>query len=367
MEDEEAIRETLVSLGFGLTNRGSYWQAKAAWRQGDNPSSIQIYKNSGVWHDHARGEYSQPFGRLIEIASGGRYNLENLAIKRGDTVDNNILRLERKIKIAMDEKYPIELLKNLLPQHNLYINKKISESVINLYKSGYSTQGKMSRRYVFPIFDMNDPTSIIGCSGRSLYWTEGSTMSKWKHLGRKSNWIYPFCIPFDGKLPFLEKYDREEPFYIVESIGDSLAMTQRGLTNHMVSFGLTLSSKQVAKLLELRPEKIVISSNNDANQRDNPGMKGAIKNYFKLSSVFNLERLEIRLCPPNVDLSKLHEIETKDEFKMWLNKKIAPEEQRKYLLKKLNSFEGNSIIKNKKERDCKIKTLSALCGEEEWV
>ena len=51
------------------------------------------------------------------------------------------------------------------------------------------TDGKMKDRYVFPIFDKMD--RLIGAAGRDV--TNFSSI-KWKLIGEKSLWVYPFKI-----------------------------------------------------------------------------------------------------------------------------------------------------------------------------
>ena len=66
----EKIKESLDSLGYKLSDRGQYWQTNAIFRNGDNQTAIQIYKNTGVWKDHVQGTVFAPFKRLVEITLG---------------------------------------------------------------------------------------------------------------------------------------------------------------------------------------------------------------------------------------------------------------------------------------------------------
>jgi len=52
--DNTNIEEVLTSLGYKLTDRGSYWQTSAVFRDGNNNTAIQIYKDSGVWKDYVQ-------------------------------------------------------------------------------------------------------------------------------------------------------------------------------------------------------------------------------------------------------------------------------------------------------------------------
>ena len=66
----EKIKDSLIQLGYKLADRGSYWQTNAIFRNGDNKTAIQIYKNTGVWKDHVQNSTFSPFSRLVEITLG---------------------------------------------------------------------------------------------------------------------------------------------------------------------------------------------------------------------------------------------------------------------------------------------------------
>ena len=153
------------------------------------------------------------------------------------------------IGIDISKKY-IESARKKYPHFKFYNDKEVSNSTLKLYKGGLATAGKLNGRFVFPIFDENDPSQIIGFTGRHLRWKSESEFPKWKHVGRKSNWLYPICISNDtGSFPFLECTQERREIIIVESIGDSLALTENNFLNHLVVGGLDLSSKQISFLL----------------------------------------------------------------------------------------------------------------------
>ena len=68
--DSEEIHETLSDLGFKLNDKGTYWQTNAIWRNGDNHTAIQIYKDSGVWKDYVDQTGPQPLAKLIAKVLG---------------------------------------------------------------------------------------------------------------------------------------------------------------------------------------------------------------------------------------------------------------------------------------------------------
>ena len=70
MMDSTKIKEVLIELGYNLHDRGEYWQATAKYRDGDNQTALQIYKNTGVWKDHVRQTSFSPFKALVEKTLG---------------------------------------------------------------------------------------------------------------------------------------------------------------------------------------------------------------------------------------------------------------------------------------------------------
>ena len=55
---QERIEQILVELGYNLMDRGKYWQTNAVYREGDNKTAIQIWKDTG-WV-----ELIQKYGRV---------------------------------------------------------------------------------------------------------------------------------------------------------------------------------------------------------------------------------------------------------------------------------------------------------------
>ena len=175
-----------------------------------------------------------------------------------------------------------------------------------------------------------------------------STRPKWKHIGKKSTWIYPLHV--DSEIR--EAIIKEDEVILVESIGDLLKCHQFDIKNVLVSFGLSLSPKLMCALLELCPQKIVIAFNNDSDQSRNRGRDAAVKNYLKCLSHFHPERLMLCL-PTKNDFGDMEE----EDFLEWKEKKEAIYsnriEQQKFLLEKVNEMAKNKelskqLLKNKK-------------------
>jgi hypothetical protein len=59
--DSNKIKEVLESIGYNLIDCGNHWRTSAIYRNGDNKTAVQIYKNTGVWSDYAQGSQKFPF------------------------------------------------------------------------------------------------------------------------------------------------------------------------------------------------------------------------------------------------------------------------------------------------------------------
>jgi len=355
--ETERIKETLEELGFSLRDKGSYWSTSAIWRNGDNNTAIQIYKDTGVWRDFVENTPPLPIQFLIKkVASPEkRGSLLNYLNKSSNTLERDVFdSVESKPLIQMQNNFDINFLNDLLPHHKFYTDKKISLATLAKYKSGYCTSGKLYNRYVFPIFDISNCNNIVGFTGRSLIWSKDSEISKWKHIGTKRNWVYPICLSEEFKQSVIES----KCIYIVESIGDSLALSENGFYNHIVTFGLDLSSFQIASILSLMPEKIVISMNNDADGEKNIGKIASIKHYIRLMDYFDMRKLYIKL-PETNDLSEMHE---NGIFHKWVNKTIDPTKQ----IHHIHSFIKSNIgqFKSVKSLNKNIKLIEDMIQQE---
>jgi len=352
---KEEIQDTLHNLGFKLSDRGSYWQTSAIWRGGDNNTAIQIYKDTGVWKDFVQGTMHKPFQALVSqvLRTNDASVLQKYTVNGFKTVDI-FENTDKKYIIQVEKTYKKELLKGLLPHHKFYLDKGISHNTLSLYQSGLATAGKLNNRYVFPIFRFKDTETIIGFSGRSMLWDkENNNAPKWKHIGTKRNWVYPICLGED----FEESIETSNTIYIVESIGDSLALTENGLKNHLVTFGLDLSSQQLMAILAYSPKKIIISMNND---QSGAGMKASIKHFVSLLDFFDIDKIYIVL-PQQNDLSDMHSNKC---FGDWLNKKVNQKNQQEYILNYLRNTNNKYSFPRRANIDSKIKMLASHLNED---
>lgn len=282
------FKKILEELGYRLKDHGSYWRTNALYRSGDNTSALQIYKDTGVWKDFVEDTDFLPFQILLEKT----LNTRDTSIIKSYLNNNTLNTLSRPVqkKLLKEEKtYSHTSLKVLLPHYDFYLKKGISESTLKDFRCGLAMAKKMYQRMVFPI--CRSDGKIHGFSGRKII-NDNKDRPKWLHVGRCSDWFYPYYSVKETAEAVLEK----NCVHIVESIGDCLSLYENGIKNVLVSFGLNISPKFIAKLSGLPIDKIFVSFNNDFNSERNRGFEGAVKSIFKLcdSTDFN----KVYFAPP---------------------------------------------------------------------
>lgn len=336
----EKIKDSLIQLGYKLADRGSYWQTNAIFRNGDNKTAIQIYKNTGVWKDHVQNSTFSPFSRLVEITLGTNDKNRLKQFLDEDDLGDNYNRLTNSEKLEMEEIYPENCLDRLLPHYKFYNDRGISEETLKSLKGGYATTGKLYGRFVFPIY--NEHKQIHGFSGRDM--NSSGNRPKWKHVGRKTGWIYPLYANPEAE----QAINETQSVILVESIGDLLNLNEHGYKNVLVTFGLDVSTKLICATLSLNINKIILSLNNDKTSSENRGLNASIKNYLKLLNYYNPEKVLICL-PTEKDFGDMSD----DQFKEWSNKlqSLTHEKQKPFILDKINSIQNKlpkTLLKNKK-------------------
>lgn len=334
-DQSEKIEKILIDLGYSLSDKGKYWQCNAVYRQGDNRTALQIWKNSGIWRDYVANTTYQPFKKLVELSCQDDVIMQNFL---HDINNNNesFINFTKTPKMETETYFSHDEIKTLLPHYEFYNKKKISNNILSLYRCGFSMSGKMNGRFVFPIFDENG--KVVGLSGRHLLWKLYSCFPKWKHLGRKNNWIYPINMSSNDNV-FKKTIEEKKEIILVEGIGDSLALSEQGYYNHLVVFGLEISSKQLSYLMSLSLDKIFISTNNDSDKSENRGLIAAIKIYLKLIKYFDPSKVQIRV-PICKDFGEM--LETDIPIYKWAEKKVNDVNQVEYIIKYLYNNKGDN-------------------------
>lgn len=321
------IKQTLDSLGYELLDRGDYWQTSAVFRGGDNKTAIQIYKDSGVWKDFVNQTPYMNFEKLVQLTLGtDDKNISTDYIKYNHDNSNNLNQSSSYYKIKMEKIYKESDLSRNLPHYDFYLKKGVKKSILEEFKCGLCTEGKMYQRIVFPIYNLNK--KIHGFSGRYVGPLK-QDRPKWKHLGTKTKWIFPNHLSLDS---ILEK----KQVILVESIGDVLNLYNYGYKNCLCTFGTSISPSLVSYLSGLGLDKIILSFNNDTNSNSrNPGLEGAIKSFFKLIKFFNFDKIIISL-PTKNDFGDMSDTDFSDWHIKTCN--INQKEQINYIIKNYEEF-----------------------------
>ena len=209
----------------------------------------------------------------------------------GAMVDVTAIAAEPQVEVP--EFWDAEVLEGLKKDHSYWKGRGIDEEVVAPFRGGVAERAQMAGRYVFPVFDDKDEDKVIGFAGRRL---DSKSEMKWKILGKRSLFIW-------GGIEEIESSRR---VILVESIGDTLALMQRGVKDVLCLFGTSMSQAVLAKLIMLNPSSIIISLNRDDGKMINglvhyPGQEAAVKIERTLLSFFGDEIVRVVLTPEGVN------------------------------------------------------------------
>jgi len=299
MENNVDIHQILTSIGYSLKDYGKEYRTKPIYRDSDNDTVLRIYKDSGNWIDF-KENISGDFTSLIKKTL--KLNNDETAkewLKEKKFTYTNIKSEYTRPQIKDTKTFDKSLLSNIDKDHTYWINRGVKEDTLSAFLGGVIKSGKMKNRYVFPIF--NSKMDIVGFSGRDI---TNLSKIKWKHLGDKSAWCYPLFLN-------IEDIKNKKEVYLVESIGDCLAMWDSNVKNVIVTFGLEISISILNLLLKIDPNKIFISFNNDSN-KNSAGNLAAQKAQNKLSRYFDVNQIKIKL-PTKKDFGEM----SSEEIAKW--------------------------------------------------
>lgn len=353
------IRDKVLKLGFSpLIEDGRFWRTKASFRGGTNPSSLSIRKSDGAWFDFGTGKC----GSLKDLASLilGEANISEFESEDFDLEDfsEEESAYLGKPAIKASASWKMSELETLVPHYKFYTEKGITLDTLRFLKGGMKHGGPMNGRFVFPIFDEGGQ-SIIGWSGRDMTsrWQEKGM--KWKHMGKKGDWVYPAYFK-KGGVKVVEEAIKEAGFVIlVESIGDFMALWEVGVKNVIVTFGLKVSKAIMKFFISCGVKKVVIAFNNDLESESNNGLLGAQQAFIKLMEFFDAGSLFVRL-PKKNDFGEMDDIEIA-EWKEGLfseeNRKAEFEGMLGFLRKKYEEVDSDGNRKITKKEFEHAKTI----------
>jgi hypothetical protein len=292
----DSVKDILTQIGYTLRDCGNEYRAKPLYRDSDNHNVLCIKKDTGVWFDFKENKY----GKLEDLVKL-TLNLKDVSEAK-DFIKNKFNYQAPKVskpKVKSQSSYRTDNLSKIYPEYTYWENRGIDKRTLEVFESGVMKDGKLKGRYVFPIFDKLD--RLVGCAGRDV--TGGSAI-KWKLLGEKKFWVYPF--------KYNQNHIKEsKKVFLVESIGDMLSLWEAGIKNTLVLFGLNVSSKIKQILIMLNLEKIYICLNNDENGAGNTASQ---KVYSNLLNHLDTNQISIEL-PTKNDFGCM----SKSEILKWKN------------------------------------------------
>lgn len=290
------LLEILKDAGCNPRNYGSYLTCSASYRGGDDSGSVAIYLQNNIVKDFVTGHtFSLEEFLKLTLKLRDVKQVEKI-LQDKDKYYSFSAAAEDPLR-SVAKYYSNEDLLDLKPDHSYWNRRGVSTQTLEVFKGGLCATGKMYKRYVFPIFDGRN--RIQGFTGRD---TTGTSNIKWKHIGKRNEWAYPFI--FNHSIIA----DKKE-IILVESIGDMLSLWESGIKNTGVTFGTEAGGGLLKAIIRLDPDIIVIATNNDANRA---GQKAAAKIRSTLATFFDPAQIKIR-HPVKNDFGE----QTSEENKEW--------------------------------------------------
>lgn len=289
----------LYELGYtNIIENHKEYRTRPIYRDSDNNTVLCVNKKNGRFVDFARN-ISGSFDDLVKITLGLKNTTEakGWVSKQGPSFSS---QLEPKPEIKTPKVFSRVSLAKLVPDHEYWINRGVTEYSLTEFRGGTVREGRMANRYVFPIFDAKN--NIVGFAGRDLI--DGSRRPKWKLIGDKFQWKYPLFLNH-------EIIKKEKKAIIVESIGDMLALWDVGIKNAVVSFGLDVSSALINTFIRFDLSQVIISFNNDSED-NSAGNKAATKAESKLLKHFDPQQIKV-ILPTHNDFGEM----SREEILIW--------------------------------------------------
>lgn len=247
-------------------------------------------------------------GAFVCYKYGGEDKGHNLLIRsilRAEGgVASDVVYVDPSPRLEVDKVFDDTILDKLLPDYSYWEGRRIKADVLRRLQGGMAPKderSKLSERFIFPCRDKDG--RIVGFAGRLV--KENSFAPKWKILGKKTSFVFP---PPSISIKAIRS---QSEVTLVEGIGCGLALMGGEIDNVFVMFGINLSPRLIALLVQLDPKRIRVSTNNEAS---GTGNRAAIEIKNKLKSFFNEDRIEICL-PFKKDFAEM----SLEEIEQWHN------------------------------------------------
>jgi len=303
----ENLKDILLDIGYSnISDNGREFRMKPIYRDSSSNTVLSVRKDTGHFIDFSK-QISGSFADLVKISLNLKSQDEAVKWIQGNGGDFS-KATRSKPEIKGPRILPQEFLNKILPEHDYWITRGVTKLTLEQLGGGIVKVGKMSDRYVFPIF--NYKKELVGISGRDILNEEGSSRPKWKHIGTKSEWKYPLQI--NNRL-----IQDKKKVILVESIGDMLSLWESDIKYVMVTFGLDVSVSIINYLLRVDVDKIYVSFNNDEDN-NSAGNVAAEKAKKKLLKYFDPPQVEIAL-PSKKDFGEM----SPEEIHEWRGKIIT--------------------------------------------
>lgn len=272
---ETSVFDILTELGYSLISDNNGWRTSRLYADGDNKTSLKIFEN-GNWYDFVenRGGNLSDLVKVTLNLSSRDYADNWLKNKKWSPQSVNFVYE----KIKMKKTYDKANLEKLIPDHSYWQDRGISEKIVSKYNGGISRVGGTKDRYVFPILDFED--DLVGFAARDL---TGKKANKWKLFGDKITWVFP--ISNDKEIRKLGQ------IYLVESIGDMLALEEVGINNTICLFGTSMNLAVLNYCIRTNPSQIIIALNNDSALGTCAGNNAALAIQNKLQRYFDFSSI----------------------------------------------------------------------------
>ena len=289
------VREVLESIGYSnITEDAKNFRMKPLYRDSSSDTVLSVRKDTGTFIDFSKN-MTGSLKQLVKLSLDFKSEDEAVLWLEKNGNGEAIKPKEQKTILKETKVFSKECLEKVLPEHDYWNGRGISNQTLELFGGGVVKVGKMKERYVFPIFDSKK--NLIGVSGRDLINNPDSKRPKWKHIGDKSQWRYPMQV--NNKL-----LRQEKQVIIVESIGDMLSLWENGIKNVAVAFGLQIGLGLLNYLLRIDAQKIILAFNNDS-ANNSAGNEAAEKNLRRLMRYFDSDQIKISL-PTKGDFGEMN-------------------------------------------------------------
>jgi hypothetical protein len=296
------VKEILQNIGYtNITEDSKNFRMKPLYRDSSSNTVLSVRKDTGSFIDFSKN-ITGNLQTLVKLSLDFKSEGDALKWLKDNTDGISSTTKNPKPTIRENKIFSKSSLEKMMPHHDYWINRGVSEKTLTEFKGGVVYEGKMKNRYVFPIFDYKE--NLVGVSGRDLVNDSSSKRPKWKHIGDKSQWKYPMQV--NNKT----LRDSKEVI-VVESIGDMLSLWESGVKNTAVAFGLQIGLGLLNYFLRIDAQKITLAFNNDESQ-NSAGNEAAKKNLNRLSRYFDPSQIKISL-PEKGDFGEM----TPEEITEW--------------------------------------------------